>query len=463
MNVIWIVADTFRQDHLGAYGNPYIKTPALDALASRSIRFANHYAGGFPTMPTRADHATGRWTMSFMGWEPLPEEQTTLAQILAGNGFHTAAVVDTPFYVRGDMNYDRGFETFFMYPGQEGSGTRVQHKGHHESRDLVASWRYESDRNAPQTFTRAMRWLEQHYKEDFFLYIDTWDPHEPWDAPAYYTEPYLPGYDGGIVQPIYAHWQDVPGFSEELVNKAHATYCGEITMVDAWIGHLLRRVEDMGLMGNTAIIFTSDHGFYFGEHGGLFGKMTFEKRGDGRPFQHGDENARWAHSPLYEELVKIPLLVYLPGVEPGVYSGHTSVVDVMPTVLDFLGLEVPEAVDGVSLLPRARDTSTPGREFVVSTIPFANPGDAVRSVDNIRRQLGASPVTTVTSGDWALLFSMDQGMSELYDLSGDPRQQHNVIHQRPEVAGELHQLLVKFMRETSVPDGLLKPRLEMRI
>ena len=117
----------------------------------------------------------------------------------------------------------------------------------------------------------------------------------------------------------------------------------------------------------------------------------------------------------------------------------------------------------MSLLPRARDTSTPGREFVVSTIPFANPGDPVRSVDNIRRQLGASPVTTVTSGDWALLFSMDEGMSELYDLSGDPRQQNNVIHQRPEIAGELHQLLVKFMRETSVPDGLLNPRLKMRM
>ena len=72
MNVIWIVADTFRQDHLGAYGKAEISTPALDALAARSTRFERHYAAGFPTMPTRADHATGRWTMSFMGWEPIP-------------------------------------------------------------------------------------------------------------------------------------------------------------------------------------------------------------------------------------------------------------------------------------------------------------------------------------------------------------------------------------------------------
>ena len=79
MNVIWIVADTFRQDHVGAYGKmKSIRTPSLDALAGRGVRFNRHYAGGFPTMPTRADHATGRWTASFMTWEPLPDGVTTL-------------------------------------------------------------------------------------------------------------------------------------------------------------------------------------------------------------------------------------------------------------------------------------------------------------------------------------------------------------------------------------------------
>ncbi|MBI4220886.1 MAG: sulfatase-like hydrolase/transferase, partial [Chloroflexi bacterium] len=81
MNVVWIVADTFRKDHLGSYGHPYIRTPALDALAARSMRFERHYIAGFPTMPTRADHHTGRWTMSFMGWEPLPPDVTTIAQV----------------------------------------------------------------------------------------------------------------------------------------------------------------------------------------------------------------------------------------------------------------------------------------------------------------------------------------------------------------------------------------------
>ena len=463
MNVIWVVADTFRQDHMGAYGNPTIRTPSLDWLASRSVRFGSHYAGGFPTMPTRADHATGRWTMSFMGWEPMPEEVPTLAQMLATGGFHTAAVVDTPFYLRGGMNYDRGFQTFFFHPGQEGSATRTQQRGHHESRDVHAARRYESDCNAPQTFIRAMQWLERHYKEDFFLYIDTWDPHEPWDAPPYYTEPYWPGYDGEVIPPAYGHWQDVPRVTQDKVNKAHATYCGEVTMVDTWIGYLLRRVENMGLMGKTAIIFTSDHGFYFGEHGGLFGKMTFDKRPDGGLYRHGDEARTWAHSPLYEELVRIPLLVYAPDVAPGVYEGLSSVVDVMPTVLDLLGQPIPAEVDGTSLLPKMRETSLPGRDFVVSTIPFANPGDPVRSVDNVRRQLRASPVTTVTSAGWSLLHSMDAGMSELYDLTADPGQQHNIASDRPEVAKELHRHLVRFIRETNVAPHLIEPRLELRL
>ena len=413
-------------------------------------------------MPTRADHATGRWTMSFMGWEPLPEDEVTLAQILAENGYHTAAAIDTPFYIRGEMNYDRGYQTFFFHPGQEGSPTRVQQVGNHESRDIRDRWRLEKDHNAPQTFANAMNWLETHYKEDFFLYIDTWDPHEPWEAPPYYSELYWPGYDGEIIQPIYGHWQDEPGFTAEKVKKANATYCGEITMVDTWIGYFLRRVENMGLMDKTAIIFTSDHGFYFGEHGGKFGKMTFDKRDGGGLYRFGDSDARWAHSPLYEELVRIPLLVYMPGVEPSVYDGMTSVVDVMPTVLDIAGVSSPGNVHGASLLPRMRNSSAAGREFTVSTIPFANPGDEVRSVDSIRRNLVNSQVTTITAGDWSLLYSTDEGMSELYNLANDPAQENNIISGNLEVAKEVHQYLLKFMRETGVSDHLLKPRQEFR-
>lgn len=361
MNVIWIISDTFRKDHLGCYGSKTVRTPSLDTLAEKSVRFNRHYAAGFPTMPTRADFLTGRWTACFMTWEPLPRDLLRLPQILTNKGYMTAAVVDTPFYTRFGFGYDRGFQGWMEIPGQ--------HYGIQTLEDERKNWRFEEDRFAPKTFSKAMQWLELHYKEDFFLYIDAWDPHEPWDAPAYYTELYWPNYDGEDVHPVYAHWQDVPGMTEEKVQKAHACYCGECTMVDAWIGHFIRKVENMGLMDKTAIIFTTDHGFYFGEHNGLFGKLT-RAYPSAIPYTDeplGSPKRAWTRSPLFEELTACPLFIYLPNVKPGVFNGITSAVDLMPTVLDILGLDIPEAVEGKSLLPNVKDTSLKGREFTIIT------------------------------------------------------------------------------------------------
>ena len=464
MNVIWIVADTFRQDHLGAYGKAEIRTPALDALAARSTRFERHYAAGFPTMPTRADHATGRWTMSFMGWEPIPDEAATLAQMLASEGVHTAAMVDTPFYLRGGMNYDKGFQTFSMYTGQEGSVTRLIEAHHHESRDVRDAWRFEGDRNVAQTMTRAMEWLQRHYKEDFFLYVDTWDPHEPWDAPSYYTEMYMPDYDGEVVQPIYGHWQDSPGFTEERVRKALATYKGEVTMVDTWVGHLLRTVENMGLMENTAIVFTSDHGFYFGEHDGLFGKLTFAKQPNGSLYGHGDPNAMWDFSPLYEEIVSVPLLVYVPGARPGVYRGLTSAIDVMPTVLDVMG-----------------KTDTRLRGGRLAAAEGTRPVDAGTRLHRVYRAIRQSRRLGGLGG---------QHQAEARHGAGDHGIDRRVVaalqHRRGDVAAippalgpksagptlsganrdvarSVHERLIKFMADTGLPEPLRKPRAELRL
>jgi arylsulfatase A-like enzyme len=135
----------------------------------------------------------------------------------------------------------------------------------------------------------------------------------------------------------------------------------------------------------------------------------------------------------------------------------------MPTVLEVLGSDLPDFVEGQSLLPKIDDTTTSGREFTVSSIPFANPGDPVRSVDNFLRMLKAPTVTTITSGNYSLLYSPEKGQSKLYDLSLDPGQQKNIISDQPDLGKELHQYLVKFMRDTHVAEYLLKPRLELRI
>ncbi|MER3486715.1 MAG: hypothetical protein C4345_12820 [Chloroflexota bacterium] len=119
-NVVMIVSDTLRRDYLGCYGGTAARTPNVDALAGRSAVFERYYAGAFPTMPTRADYFLGKWTFTFMTWEPLPRNQTTLSQILTQAGIRTLAVVDTPFYVANGYGYDRGFQHFIELLTQPG-------------------------------------------------------------------------------------------------------------------------------------------------------------------------------------------------------------------------------------------------------------------------------------------------------------------------------------------------------
>jgi arylsulfatase A-like enzyme len=458
MNVIWIVADTVRCDAVGAYGNEKMHTPALDALAAKSVRFDRHYIASFPTMPARADFVTGRWTMSFMQWEPLPKDEVTVADILTNSGILTAAIVDTPFFLRDGMGYDRGFLTFNEIPGHyyvaKGGGRRRM-----DAVDVRPSFRLEADCFAPQTFAKAMQWLELHYKEDFFLYIDTWDPHEPWNAPRYYTELYWPGHDGDQAPPIYGYWPDFPGITEEKVKKTHASYCGEMTMVDTWVGNLLRQAEYMGLMENTAIIFTTDHGYYFGEHGGLLGKMVFARDPEAAQGQAG----AWARSPLYEEVTAVPLIIYVPGIPAGTYSGLTSAVDLMPTVLDIMGQEIPSSVEGRSIMPMMKAPSLPGHDYVISALPFINAGDTDLSVDHIRRRGLTTSMATITTEEWSLLYDVEPAGSELYNMSSDRKQEKNVISQHTDIARELHQTFVKFLHETKVPQRLMEPRLELRL
>ena len=174
--------------------------------------------------------------------------------------------MDTPYYLRDGMNYDRGFQSFFMNRGQDTLWSMIPQPGyHHESLDVREAWRYESDRNAPSTFMTAIRWLQRHYKEDFFLYVDTWDPHEPWDAPPYYTELYWPDYDGELVLPLYGNWHDVPGYEETMLRQGPR----HLLRRDHHGRHLAGlpaegRSRTWALSNRTTVIFTTDHGFYFG-------------------------------------------------------------------------------------------------------------------------------------------------------------------------------------------------------
>src|SRR5215218_3653590 len=336
-NVVVIVSDTFRRDHLGAYGNPNIHTPYLDEFARSSVVFDGHVISSFPTMPARADILAGNFSYTFMGWEPLPSGLQTLPGLLSEAGYLTVGVVDTPFFVRSGYGYDRGFDDFVWVRGQ-GDDTRPQ-----ERSDYRATWRSESDRLVARTVTEAEHWLERHYKEQFFLYVDTWDPHEPWDAPEYYTNMYRPGYEGRQLYPSYAKWEEA-GLTTDDVELAHATYCGEVTMVDFWIGRLLAKLDVLGLRENTWVLFVSDHGFYFGEHG-YFGKAEWINTLDVGTIAIAEDatlsgwlSESWLLtvdcSPLYHELIRVPLIVRGRGLVTGRRSAMTTAPDIEPTNLE---------------------------------------------------------------------------------------------------------------------------------
>jgi len=461
-NVVVIVADTFRGDHLGAYGNPRIRTPHLDEFARSAVVFDHHMVSSFPTMPARADILTGTFSYTHMGWEPLPRHLQTLPELLSRAGYLTMGVVDTPFYIRNGFGYDRGFDDFVWVRGQ-GDDTRP-----HERADARATWRSEEDRMVARTMTEAERWLERHYDERFFLYVDTWDPHEPWDAPDYYTASYREGYAGEQIYPCYGKW-DEAGLSRDDVDLGHATYCGEVTMVDFWIGRLLAKLDALGLRENTLVFFTSDHGFYFGEHG-YFGKAEWVHEPDASVTEDslvpGWLTESWLltveWSPLYRELTNVPLMVRGPGLESGRRSAMTTAPDLAPTIMELAGLGgLPSTMTGESFLDVLAGTRDEHRPFVVSSWPlYLAEGEIVTAIDSKARRIADYMPLTVTTRERSLILGGPDNEPELYDLVRDPAEQSNAWREFNGEGEALCEHALSFLERIGTPQEYLAPRRE---
>ena len=152
MNIILVISDTFRRDHLPCYGNKKVITPNLDAFAKETLIFEDAYPVSFPTVPARADILTGRYTFLYQGWGPLSQDEITLPQCLSKAGYNTFGIADTPFMIRNGYGQDRGFDDFVYIRGQ-------RHGPEHD--DVYSLMRTEEDRFAPQTLKGAADWLER--------------------------------------------------------------------------------------------------------------------------------------------------------------------------------------------------------------------------------------------------------------------------------------------------------------
>jgi arylsulfatase A-like enzyme len=425
MNVVVVILDSLRKDHVGAYGNDWIKTPNLDALAEESLRFTDAYPESVPTIPARRAVHTGLRTWPFRdwipqkgetffpaGWQRIPEDQTTLSEILVPQGYTTALITDTQHQFKASMNFQRGFDVFDFIRGQERdryrSPLRVSEElvdrhtvpGNNSSmRDKARQYlantvdrRGEEDWFAPRVFRRAGEYLELAREgQPFFLLVDVFDPHEPWDPPQEYVDLYDDAYDGP--EPIVPNYEDDSWISERELKRMKALYAGEVTMTDRWLGEFLNRMADLNLMDNTLLFVLSDHGVSLGEHG-FTGKV---------------DRALWP------ELTDIPFMVRHPdGKGAGERSGFfASIHDIAPTILGTVDVEPRQPMDGQDLTPllEGRDPAEPRDHFT----------------------LGYNDYLMTRDDRYAMVCRNDGAEARLYDLEADPGMDKDIAADNPDV------------------------------
>ena len=411
MNVILVILDSLRKDHVGVYGNGRVRTPNLDALANESFRFTRAYPESLPTICARRAIHTGYRTFPFrnrvtlpgetfqpFGWQPIPEDQTTISETLANAGYSTVLYSDTQPLFHPSMNFQRGFRVFDWIRGQERDRYRPQSMapedlvrqntvpGNDDNmvekvRQHLANTRgrtSEEDYFAPSVFARGIEFLERSEAgQPFFLTLDSFDPHEPWDPPEEYANLYSDGYEGR--DPIVPNYGGSEWIREPELERMRALYAGEVTMVDRWLGRFVDKMGETGRLEDTALIVLSDHGVALGEHG-----FT------GKPF-----NALWP------ELTDIPFMIRHPeGLGAGQTSDYfASTHDVATTILGLVGLLPTQQLDGqfLSILMEGGELA-PRDHFTLAY------NDYVWARDD----------------RYAMFCRSDRSDARLYDLQNDP-------------------------------------------
>ncbi|MFP4057973.1 MAG: sulfatase [Candidatus Brocadiia bacterium] len=454
MNVVIVMLDSLRADFVGAYGNPWVHTPNLDALAAEAATFDAAFVGSYPTVPERTDLLTARTVFPHRGWTPIPRDEPTLASRLAGQRGYVAMLLgDRP----GLDAIGTGFQAHDQVRGQEGDrwataprevrlpcaphklrsprGTVVQFLRN------IAHWHGEDDTFPAQVFARAIRWLRANRSsQPFFLFVDSFDPHEPWVAPQNFVDLYQPDYDGEDV--IYPRYGLADGLDEPELERARYLYAAETTLVDKHLGRLLEELEYLGLAASTLLVVLADHGFYLGEHG-LLGKPFRTPNQALFRHHHGESPMPRSLGNLYRQATRTPLWIRHPD---GLAAGQripaiVQHVDIAPTVLELSGLDLPSGLDGRSLGPLLEGRAGAHRQVAFSCRCASYQGDGPTHWDN---------AATATDGDWSLILhprDPELGHAELYRLADDPGETANVLAEHPEEARRLQAAFLQFLRD----------------
>jgi arylsulfatase A-like enzyme len=283
-----------------------------------------------------------------------------------------------------------------------------------------------------------MDWLDRNYRrKDFFLWIDTFDPHEPWDPPQYYIDRYDPGYKGRVFEaPTYGLRRKM-GITDRELKHIRARYAAEVTMVDAWFGHLLQKVERLGILDETVIIFTSDHGTAFDGPGDFDMIQKANVIGaDGMCMSAGQPlKDPKQFFPISRNIARIPLIIHLPGMrKTRRIKGIVQPWDLTATILDLFGMPRPAKLIGNSVLPLIGGKSGKGREAAV---------------------LGTNQLAQAMTERWMYTVWRGERGASLHDLRDDPNCRRNVASRESEVARLLHGRIVEHMRKQGISEEFI--------
>ena len=433
LNLIHIGVDTWGTHWLGCYGAKHVRTPNVDSLVARSAMFTDMYPEVLPTIPCRRSVYTGRRIfpsqmilqpddqVKIRGWHQLFTEDVTLSETLKAAGYTTGIISDIYHQFKPDKNFHRGFDSWRWIRGQESdrleSGPRdairikdylhpSQWKGVGQQRMSGPlqyllnrrEWKNEDDWLAAQVFREAGRWLENNAggNQPFQLHIESFSPHEFWDPPEDYYRMYMKSdYRGPrLIHPP----NTTDAMTPVEVEHVRALYGGLVSFVDAQIGKFLKKVESLGLMKNTLIVFVADHGTMMGER---------------KQLHKGETRIR-------TQVTHVPLAIYHPqrqweGRRIGGFVQHT---DIMPTVLDLLGVKIPSRATGESLVSLIEERRDSPRDLIVT---------------------GWGEHGSVRTKEWDYIGRWSPGakFEELYNLQKDPLELQEVAEKYPAVVAEM--------------------------
>lgn len=370
-NVVVLLLDSLNRHEIGAYGGTNFITPNIDRLAARSVRFTNHHTGSLPCIPARHDILVGAWDFLWRPWGSIELWEEPITASLRRQGVVTQLITDHPhLFESGGENYHGDFTAWDYERGHESDAWKTRPdpswlgapsfgRGHTHYDNSRGFFRGEEDFPGPRTMQATAKWLREDAQfhrakgERFFVFVDEFDPHEPFDTPDTWANMYDDAWEGPhLVWPPYAVDALKEGvLTERDAQQVRAQYGGKLSMIDHWLGQVLDALDTTDGWEDTAVILCTDHGHYLGDSD-AYGRDVWGKPG----------------VPVYKPLGHIPMLIAWPGLTPGTNDALTTSTDLHATIADIFGAEIPHTAHGSSLVPVLAGETTSVRDWLLTGV-----------------------------------------------------------------------------------------------